>query len=162
MLRKLYFLLPVISLGLLVACKDDNNNDNKPDTGSCPPGTDFCMKYGGEQKSGIAELSEPGGTNPRVLITWQDVSNGVEQVELSIYGNGTGDYVVDTTRATGTAYFEYFNSNLNETTVGVSGTVKVTGFDPSQKEVGVTGSFDLTVDDGTKVTDGHFLQVDKP
>lgn len=162
MLRKLYLLIPILGISFMTSCNDDDDDNDVPETGSCPPGTDFCMNYGGEQKSGLAELSEAPGTNPRVIITWEDAVNGQEEVEMSIYGNAPGDYVVDTSRVSGTVYFEYYNSNLNERNHGTSGTVNISTFDPGQQEVGLTGSFELTMDDGTQVTDGHFLQVDKP
>ncbi len=146
------------SLFFMGSCKkkEEEKKEETSQTG-CPDNANFCMKFGSEQISGNAELSEPPGG--RVRVYWATTSGTYRQVELDIYGSAAGTFDVDTTYATGTAVFEYFDAG-GTVTQGVSGTVTVDEFDPDGS--GLSGSFSLTTDNGTTVTNGHFSNVAKP
>ncbi len=149
----LFLILFTILFSVTACDKDDDTTDTSG--GICPSSVAFCMEYGGLNKSGAAALSQPPGGRYRVY--WENTVNGVfEQVELDIYGSANGDYSVDTTAASGTAVFEYFSST-DGANKGISGTVKVTTFDPTG--TGISGSFTLSTQNGTAVTNGHFVNV---
>ena len=148
-------LLSFLLIALLMSCekKEDSPESN---VGTCN-GAAFCMDYGTSNKSGSATLSEPPGG--RYRIYWENNSaTGFEQVELDIYGTAKGNYTIDTTGASGTAVFQYFSatSGVNN---GVSGTLVVTQFEPNGN--GLTGTFTLTTENGTMVTNGNFINIKK-
>lgn len=121
----------------------------------CDEGVEFCMDYGGTNKSGDAEVFEYTSSHYRVYWT-AGAGNDYEQVELDIYGSTDGSYDIDTTGAAGTASFQYF-STANGVQNGVSGTLEISEFDFGGN--GLTGTFEATTEDGTEVTAGGFVEA---
>lgn len=149
--------ITLLAATLLLSCKKED--DTKDDTGNsgCAGSVSFCMEYGNSAKSGNATLSEPPGG--RYRIYWENTSGAsFEQVELDIYGSSPGTYVVDTSESSGSAFFQYY-SNATGSNNGLSGSLNLTQFDPDG--AGLSGSFEVITEDGTKVTKGNFINVKK-
>ena len=134
------------------ADKDDDSCEYEEPTATapCDAGIEFCMSYGGTNKSGDADFTEINSTRYRVYWTTGS-GNAYEQVEFDIYGTATGTYSIDTTYSAGTAAFQFF-STADGVNNGVSGTLEITEFDFGSN--GVTGTFTVTTEDGTEVTSG--------
>ena len=147
--------MALLFVGVLMSC--EKKEDTPESSGTACNDAAFCMDYGTVNKSGNATLSEPPGG--RYRIYWENTSGSTfEQVELDIYASATGSYSVDTNATADKAVFQYF-SNTSGTNNGVSGTVNVTQFDPNGN--GLSGDFMVTTQNGTKVTNGHFVNVKK-
>ena len=58
--------------------------------------------------------------------------------------------------AAGTAGLEYYHAT-DGVEEGASGTVEVTTWDPTGE--GLTGTFTVTTDQGTEITDGNFYET---
>lgn len=142
-----------LSIGLGSCSKSDDDNDSN--SSGCGNGVNFCMTYDGTSKSGTATLRVISST--RYRVSWERSSGGTyEQVELDVYSDAAGNFAVDTTRALGTAAFEYFSTNPNALEQGLSGTVNVSSFDAAS---GASGTFSLTTVNGVKITGGSFTNV---
>lgn len=139
---------------VVFACSKEKETDST-DTSGCENGASFCMTYDGTVKSGTAKLSV--ANNNRYRIFWEKTtSGGFEQLELDIYGNASGTFMVDTTKLPGTAEFEYFSTNPQTLEEGITGTINVTSFDPT---AGASGTFSLTTLSGIKITNGNFINA---
>jgi hypothetical protein len=140
-----------------VGCKDDEEEEIKPVApvvSVCGTGN-FCMNYGGVQKTGNATFKALA--NGRNRIYWENSSSGsFEQVELDIYGSALGDYTIDTTGAVGTANIQYAATGVGSDDA-LTGKVTITAFDPAG--AGVTGTFSGTTEKGKEIKDGKFSNV---
>lgn len=128
-----------------------------PPNDPCNGDPGFCMDYGSVNKSGPAKLFVLN-TN-RVRVYWEKGSGSTfEQVELDIYGLASGTYNVDGATTQGvSANVQYF-SVANGTVNPAYGTVTVSTLDTIN---GVTGTFNVTMQDSTKITNGKFTSIVK-
>lgn len=157
--------LSIISIGV-VSCSKDNeapepetNNSTPTPTPNDPCNGDpgFCMDYGSVNKSGPAKLFVYNGNKVRVY--WENGSGSTfEQVELDIQGLTAGTYNVDNLAIPGSSAFLQYYSNAAGVVNPAYGTVVVTTLDTIN---GVTGTFNVTMEDSTKVTNGKFTSIVK-
>lgn len=141
--------ISMIAIITLSACKDDKDDDKTTSSTACANGASFCMQYGSSTKSGSAVYKDLTGVTPnrhRIYFT-----QGSVQVEMDLYTNGEATLNI----GSGVAEFEYFDGQ--NAASATAGTVIVSKFDPSG--VGISGTFEVTMDDGTKVTNGHFVNI---
>lgn len=128
-----------------------------PPNDPCNGDPGFCMDYGTVNKSGPAKLFVYNGSRTRVY--WETGSgNTFEQVELDIEGLTAGTYNVDGLAIPGSSanvqYFSVANGVVNP----AYGTVTVSSLDTIN---GVTGTFNVTMQDSTKITNGKFTSIVK-
>lgn len=130
---------------------------NTPTTDPCNGDPGFCMDYGTVNKSGPAKLFVTNAS--RVRVYWENGSgNSYEQVELDIYGLVAGTYSVDGSTTTGTSANVQYFSTANGVVNPAYGTVTVSTLDTIN---GVTGTFVVTMNDSTKITNGKFTSIVK-
>jgi hypothetical protein len=98
----------------------------------------------------------------RNRILWEEGSGAnYVNVELDIYGSGTGSYSISPSPGTGAAGFQYFMGSAAgaKNIVGESGIVYVT----SITATAMTGNFTVVGKDATgatyQITDGNFVSV---
>lgn len=141
-------LFAIVLFAFTTSCKEDEKEDDQTTT-ACANGASFCMKYGSTTKSGSAtyiDLTHVEANRHRIYY-----QSGNEQVEIDVYANGAGTYSI----GANSAGFEFFDGqNASSAT---SGSIKITNFEPTG--AGLSGTFSVTMDDGTKVTDGHFINI---
>ena len=143
-------LLALITLTILASCKDDKDDDKSDDTSSsCTNGASFCMQYGSITKSGTAIYKDLSALTPNRHRIY--FSKGNEQVEMDLYTNGEATLNI----GSGVAEFEYFDGT--KASSATSGTVIISKFDLGGD--GISGTFELSMDDGTKVSNGHFINI---
>lgn len=151
---KLFF--PILALGLLIACDDDDDTDT-PAPNPCGDDIEFCMEHGGRSLSGDAVLEQLGENHFRINFT--HTAGDHEEIQIDIYGDEIARYEVDTTNRPATASFEYFTDSIGGTLYGAEGFVELVSVRPDDE--GITGSFEITLDDSTEVTNGYFTDVDQ-
>jgi len=159
---KIFFIPLIVGLSF-VACSDDDEDTPAPSTTAantttaCNGGDGFCMNYAGVEKSGAAKLTVQGARN-KVRVFWESGSGAsFEQVELDIYSLSAGTFPVNDLATPNSAFVQYF-STANGVNNPAYGTVIVTQLDTI---TGVTGTFEVTMKDSTKVTGGIFRNVVK-
>lgn len=154
-------------LGVSVtSCKKDedspaptttSNPTPTPTSNPCNGDPGFCMDYGSVNKSGPAKLFVYNGNKVRVY--WEKgTGNSFEQVELDIQGLTTGVYNVDNLAIQGSSAFLQYFSIAGGVVNPAYGTVNVTALDTIN---GVTGTFTVTMEDSTKITNGKFTSIVK-
>lgn len=149
-IQLLSILFTVALFTSLSSCKNDKDDDNSDNnTSSCANGASFCMQYGSTTKSGTAVYKDLTGVTPNRHRIY--FSQGIEQVELDLYTNGETTLNI----GSGVAEFEYFDGT--NAASAASGTVIISKFDLGGD--GISGTFELTMDDGTQVSNGHFIDI---
>lgn len=143
------------------SCSDDDEDSPTPVTAStssaCNGGDGFCMNYGGIEKSGAAKLTVQSASN-KVRVFWEKGSGTTyEQVELDIYSLAAGTFPVNDLATPNSAFVQYFSS-ANGVNNAAYGTVSVSALDTL---TGVTGTFEVTMKDSTKITGGIFKNIVK-
>ncbi|MBL4708056.1 MAG: hypothetical protein JKY48_06415 [Flavobacteriales bacterium] len=144
------------------SCSDDDKDfpvltPAASTTTACNGGDGFCMNYGGIEKSGSAVLTVKSASN-KVRVFWEQGSGtSHEQVELDIYSLSAGTFTVSDLATPNSAFVQYF-STANGVNNVAYGTVTVSILDTIS---GVTGTFDVTMKDSTKITGGIFRNVVK-
>jgi hypothetical protein len=117
----------------------------------------FCMDYGTVNKSGPAKLFVYNGSRTRVY--WENGSGSAfEQIELDIEGLVAGTYNVDGLAIPGSSANVQYYSAANGVVNPAYGTVIVSSLDTIN---GVTGTFTVTMQDSTKITNGKFTTIIK-
>ena len=127
-----------------------------PTTDPCSGDDGFCMDYGGDVKSGPAVLTNLQSNKFRIF--WESGSgSSFEQVELDIYSYTAGTYDVNDLAIPNSAFVQYFSAagGVNNAAYG---TVTVTTLDTIN---GVTGTFNVTMKDSTKITNATFTNIKK-
>lgn len=155
----------IIGIGFTSCSKDEDQPTPEatvvvpviPPNDPCNGDPGFCMNYGSVNKSGAAKLFVFNAN--RIRVYWDNGSGSTfEQVELDIYGITSGTYNVDGMTTLGTsAKLQYF-SIAGGTVNPAYGTVTVSTLDTIN---GVTGTFNVTMQDSTKVTNGKFTSIVK-
>ena len=170
---KQFLTITILSLFMFSACKKEGctndkasnfNAEAKKDDGSCifpdpePAnycglGNLFCVNIDGQvYASEEVELIELPTSN---LIYWH-AHNPDNEVQIYIYGEGIGEYEVDTTEEVGTAKIQVHLPG--EVQFATSGTVEISTWNESP---GITGTFHGAFEDGRTLSDGHFFDVVK-
>ena len=159
---KMAFILP-LAMGLsLSSCSKDDDEDTVPTTPvasstACSGGDGFCMNYGGTEKSGPAKLTVQSA-NSKIRVYWENGSgSSFEQVELDIYSLSAGTFQVNDLATPNSAFVQYFSTAGGVNNVAY-GTVVVATLDTI---AGVTGTFEVTMKDSTKITGGKFTNIVK-
>jgi hypothetical protein len=152
---------------MLFSCKKDDDTPVPATTTATPtpaPASDpcngdpgFCMDYGTVNKSGPAKLFVYNGSRTRIY--WENGSGSTfEQIELDIEGLVPGTYNVDGLAIPGSSANVQYYSNAGGVVNPAYGTVVVSALDTIN---GVTGTFTVTMNDSTKVTNGKFTSIVK-
>ena len=159
-----HLFIPLIFSLALIACEDDEDDSVAPITTpttnnqtktACNGGDGFCMNYGGTNKEGDAKLIVQSSIN-KIRVYWTEgMGNDYEQVELDIFSLTTGTFPIG--NGSNTSGIEYFSA-ANGANEAAYGTVTVTKLDTI---AGVTGTFEVTMNDSTKVTGGVFKNIVK-
>jgi len=133
------------------ATVDDGSCEYAPEL-PCDEGVEFCMDFGGTEHSGDVTVNNYTGTQHRIY--WENgTGTSFEQVELDVFATDAGTYDIASSGADGTSSFEYWHAT-NGVKEATSGSVEITTFDFGGD--GLTGTFDVTLDDGTVVTGGFY------
>jgi len=128
-----------------------------PTNDPCSGDPGFCMDYGAVNKSGAAKLFVYNGNKVRVF--WEEGTGTVfEQIELDIQGLVPGTYNIDGLAIPGSSANVQYYSAANGVVNPAYGTVVVTALDTIS---GVTGTFTVTMQDSTKITNGKFTSIVK-
>ncbi|MDG1477089.1 MAG: hypothetical protein P8Q14_08085 [Vicingaceae bacterium] len=128
-----------------------------PTSDPCNGDPGFCMDYGSVNKSGPAKLFVYNGSRTRVY--WENGSgNSFEQIELDIEGLVAGTYNVDGLAIPGSSANVQYYSAAGGVVNPAYGTVVVSALDTIN---GVTGTFTVTMNDSTKITNGKFTSIVK-
>lgn len=137
-----------------LATVDDGSCEYAVVGNPCGDSINFCMDYGGVEKSGMASLLD---LTSRYRIYWTEGSGAAyEQVELDMYISDTGTYDIDTTHSSGTVAFQYFHAT-DGVNNGLSGTLIITTWDPTGD--GVIGTFEVEMEDATEVSNGNAYEI---
>lgn len=158
-------LLAVGLLSALTSCKKDDPEEEETTTPAttmldpCNGDDGFCMMFGATEKSGAAKLTDLTNSSwDKVRIYWEKGSGTeFEQVELDIYATGPGTYNVTDLFTTDAAFMQYY-SQAGGTVNAAYGTVTVTELDIDGN---TSGTFNITMKDSTKVTNGIFRNIVK-
>lgn len=159
-LKKVKVLLPMLFVLCFAACSNDDETAAPvaQTSTACNGGDGFCMNYGGVEKSGAAKLTVQSRNN-KVRVFWEKGSgNAFEQLELDLYSvSDTGNFNVNDLAGNKSAFMQYYSISGGSVNVAY-GTVTVTKMDTT---TGVSGTFDVTMKDSTKITNGVFRNVVK-
>ena len=138
--------------------KKDNGTceyDSQSSTAPCGDGIDFCMEVDGISKSGPAKLNVFNGSEYSVTWFSQDSS---EYCNLYVIdGTSAGDYAITANGGQGT-YATFGYHKTSGYVKGDTGLVTVTQFDTI---AGFSGSFNVDLEDGSTIANGHFTEVKK-
>jgi len=155
-------LIAPLALGICVtSCKKDDDSSDSDDTQTpsttldpCNGDDGFCMTYGGTEKSGPASLIILNSNKVRVF--WENgTGNDFEQVELDVYSVAPGTFDVNNNGLANSAFVQYYSATSG-TNNAAYGTVTVTALDTAGA---VTGTFKVTMNDSTKITNGKFTNI---
>lgn len=164
-------LIPSIIIGVsITSCSKDDETPEPtvtptpvvtptptPSLDPCNGDAGFCMDYGSVNKSGPAKLFVYNGSRTRVY--WENGSGSTfEQIELDIEGLTPGTYNVDGLAIPGSSANVQYYSNAGGVVNPAYGTVVVSALDTIN---GVTGTFTVTMQDSTKITNGKFTDIVK-
>ena len=162
---KIILIATALIVGISASSCSKDEDPPEPTTAAAPTPTldpcngdpGFCMDYGTVNKSGPAQLFVYNGS--RVRVFWDEGSGSTfEQVELDIEGLVPGTYNVDGLAIPGVSANVQYYSAANGVVNPAYGTVVVTALDTI---TGVTGTFTVTMQDSTKITNGKFTSIVK-
>lgn len=140
--------------------KKDSSSPISPASDPCK-GNNLCFMLDGTQKSQNGKWVVITGPKNRNRIAWEEGSGAsYKNIELDIYGDSIGTYIVSSSPTAGQAGFQYYEAGGPVNVKGISGTVVLTKNDGST----LTGTFTMKGIDGSKshdITDGNFFKVPK-
>jgi hypothetical protein len=107
-MKKLFLLSLVLVMGLACSCNKEDNNDD------CPATENLCVEIGHQKIAGPASWYRIPGQN-RFRILWEEGQGATyRNIEIDVYTADSvltaGTYNVNSTRAAGSAAFQWYAS----------------------------------------------------